>query len=287
MEKKPTAFGGAVALPVFLVSLPFTFLPVLLPMLTQEMGYSTLQMTTLFSLYSLTVLLVRLAVGRMNDRKGPAGMLAAAALVYALAYGLMALATGFIPLLLGRLAQGLAGVMLTLSLYSMVAERRKDLGGNLGYFDNLKSQAGLLGVLLCFFALRNRTLLEGWPRIMGFSAIAAAAGGLFALLRLRGAAIQSAPAAAKAEPAAIPAYTTWSKRIWLFNALLNLLAAMTNVLLVPYMTARYQADMWFVAWPFSFHSSSSPLAAGFWGALRSSLGTGAARGSPFYSRPLP
>lgn len=74
------------AVPLFLVSLPLTFMDVLLPIYTMELGYKPIQVTGLFSVFSFFLVVMRLFIGKMTDRQGRKTIFLTGILLYALSY---------------------------------------------------------------------------------------------------------------------------------------------------------------------------------------------------------
>ena len=56
--------------PLLLISLPLTVMDVLLPMYTSALGLTPLQVTGLFSVFSLGLVIMRLITGYVTDKAG-------------------------------------------------------------------------------------------------------------------------------------------------------------------------------------------------------------------------
>lgn len=151
-----------IAIIMILVSLPCIFLDVLLPVYTHELGYSTIQMTMLFSIFSLSTLVMRLLAGRWMDQYSYKPLLLCSLLIYTGAYCTFSITDSLYGLMLGQVLQGMANVILSISIYGIIMHMRDSLAQNIGWIDSLKNLGGLLGVGLCFFILTKYGIILGW-----------------------------------------------------------------------------------------------------------------------------
>ncbi|WP_334075182.1 MFS transporter [Paenibacillus sp. A14] len=224
------------SIPVIIISLPFIFFDVLLPLYTEELGYTTFQFTLLFSVFSLVQLMMRLVLGKLSDKYSRRSIFIASFLFFVAAYFTFAMADQLSLLLTARVLNGIANILLTLSVFGLIADANTNLAQQLGHFDSKRNLGGFIGVGLSFYILSNYELLQGWKVL--FAACGAAA--LLALLY----ALTLRPEEPKRMM--IPQSVVLSpekRKVWTVNVLFRLISSMIIVLLIPYLQAVFKADI--------------------------------------------
>lgn len=224
-------------IPIILISLPYIFFDVLLPLYTNELGYSTFQFTLLVSVFSLSQLIMRLLLGKMSDRYSRRSIFIASLLCFIFAYAAFAAADSLAVLVTARVINGAASILLTLSIFGIITDAGGSYAQSLGRYDSNRNLGGFIGVGLCYFILSRFELLSGWSVLF-------AACGAAAALALGYTVFTPAPVEAK-RPVSAPrsALPPEKRKVWFVNILFCLLSSMITVILIPYLQDVFAADM--------------------------------------------
>lgn len=110
------------SLPLLLISLPLTVMSILLPMYTTALGLTPLQVTGLFSVFSLGLVVMRLFIGYVSDKVGRKPVFILGLIVYTLSYFIYSNAKIISLIYIGRGLQAIAAVLISISSYSMIAD---------------------------------------------------------------------------------------------------------------------------------------------------------------------
>lgn len=137
--------------PLLLISLPLTVMDVLLPMYTSTLGLTPLQVTGLFSVFSLGLIIMRLITGYVTDKAGRKPVFIFGLMFYALSYVFYSNAKTMPLIYIGRGLQAIASASISISTCSMIADMNmKNNAHNFGRINSYTDKGGLLGVILCF-----------------------------------------------------------------------------------------------------------------------------------------
>ncbi len=150
--------------PLFLWSLPFTFLYFWLPIVSKDLGANALGVGGLFSAFTLATLVLRPIVGRALDRFGRRIFLVIALLIYAASMTVFAAADSLGSLYAARLIQGVGSALLWSAVYTIVTDLapRGESGKALGQVNQTITRGGFVGMFIALtlsFSLRGNT---GW-----------------------------------------------------------------------------------------------------------------------------
>jgi MFS family permease len=171
--KRPTA---SLYLPVLLVSLPLAFLRFGLPVYGKALGANALAIGGLFSALTVTMIVMRPAVGWGLDRFGRKRFFVAALVFFAVAWALFAYASTLASLYLARLVQGSALSLLWVSVRTIVADMAdpEDRGRAMGRINQAASLGQLYGALAGFAVISLIPAENAWPLVFAGYAIVAA-----------------------------------------------------------------------------------------------------------------
>lgn len=173
------------SLPLLLISLPLTVMNVLLPIYTSALGLTPLQVTGLFSVFSLGLVIMRLFIGHIADRAGRKPVFVIGLLFYALSYFIYSNAKTISFIYIGRSLQAIAAAFISISTYSMIADlNMKNNAHSFGKVDSYSEQGGLLGIILCFYILNTPKLVDGWSSLFMVCTIAAIIAVIYSLISL-------------------------------------------------------------------------------------------------------
>jgi MFS transporter, DHA1 family, multidrug resistance protein len=146
---------------LFLVSLPLFFINFALPIQAKELGASALEIGALFSLFTVSLLLVRPVVGFGLDRFGRRVFIVTAVCFYVVANGLYAYAGSVAEMYVARFLQGIGAAFLLISVDTITADLtdEHDRTASLGRNIEIQSRASIVGTTLGF------TLLGAMPLV--------------------------------------------------------------------------------------------------------------------------
>lgn len=242
-----------IAAPVILVSLPCIIFEGLLPLYTEQLNFTTFEMTLLFSVYALSGLIMRLIIGSMSDRFSRRMLLLLSLSAYGTAYLVLAGAVTMPQLMAARFIQGAAGILLSISAVGLILDGNDRFAQGMGRFDSNRNFGGMIGVGAAFLVFMNHDLLSGWKLFFLCSAGAAVLGLFYCIWKV-------GPAVKKPSSRPKPvAFTKEKQRIWIFNLFLCLLLSMIGVLLIPFLKASFDLDMMELATVFFLPMIASSL----------------------------
>jgi MFS transporter, DHA1 family, multidrug resistance protein len=165
---------------LLLVSLPTGIISFVLPIYGKQLGASAVEIGLLFSVFSLTTLLLRPLVGIGLDRHGRHWFLVSGLAISGLAMIGFAFSTTLTDLVLTRILQGVASAFLVLAVSAIVADLagEENRGSAFGSVSQSTNQGGLIGTFIGFTVLFSMSFETGW-RLLFFLYAAA---GLFSAL---------------------------------------------------------------------------------------------------------
>lgn len=226
-----------IALSIVLVSLPCLVFGAILPVYTKNQGYSVFQLTLLFSVFSCSELFMRVFIGKISDRYSRYVILCVSVLLYGLAYLMLSGAQNLIYLMIARMIQGAAGILLTISAVSFITAEHGNFASGFGRYSRSRNLGGLIGIGLAFYLFSRSQFLEGWKNLFVISAVSCLASFIFMVSRKKDLVAQPVIPSQKV------VYTRLEQKIWLLNMLYCIVSSLAGVLIIPYMMAVYDVDM--------------------------------------------
>lgn len=159
--------------PIFLASLGFTFLAFGLPIYSKSLGATALAIGGLYSVFTVTTVVVRPLVGRALDRYGRRPILLAGFAGYVLAMTTFALASTLDDLYLARIFQGLASALLWISVNTIVADLSppQERGRLMGCIGETSARSEITGMFMAFLLLSILPEEVTWTAIFGVFAV--------------------------------------------------------------------------------------------------------------------
>jgi MFS family permease len=172
--------------PLLLISFPSVFLTFSLPILAKNMGASAVEIGALFSLFTISLMVLRPLVGMGLDRYGRRPFFIAALFVYGMANLIFSMSHSLDWLYLGRLVQGIGASLLFISIDTITADLTEPEGRAEAMGKNIEKQTrgGMYGAFLGFTLLGMLEMQAAWSAsFAGFGLLALLCAGL-ALRRL-------------------------------------------------------------------------------------------------------
>ena len=226
------------SLPLLLISLPLTVMDVLLPVYTSALGLTPLQITGLFSVFSLGIIIVRPIIGYIADKIGRKPIFVFGLLFYALSYVIYSNAKMILLIYIGRGLQAIASAFISISTYSMIADlNMKNNAHNFGKVDSYSEKGGLLGILLCFYVLNTPKLVDGWSNLFMICSISAITAVIYSIAFLK-----------ETKPISNKEFLSISlpfkkNKIIMFNLIIRIFTSIVSAIFVLYLQSRFNSNL--------------------------------------------
>lgn len=226
------------SLPLLLLSLPLTVMDVLLPVYTSALGLTPLQVTGLFSVFSLGIIIVRPIIGYIADKIGRKPIFVFGLIFYALSYIIYSNAKMILLIYIGRGLQAIASAFISISTYSMIADlNMKNNAHNFGKVDSYSEKGGLLGILLCFYVLNTPKLIDGWSNLFMICSISAIIAVIYSIAFLK-----------ETKPISNKEFSSISlpfkkNKIIMFHLMIRIFTSVISAIFVLYLQSRFNSNL--------------------------------------------
>ena len=153
--------------PILLGCLGFGFLWFALPVYSKILGASALEIGGMFSIFSLTIALLRPFIGIASDKMGRKYFFVAALVCYAASMVIFSLANNIIELYAGQIVSGFGSAMMIISAYTMATDLAapEEWGKSVGRIDEAIAKGNLIGGIAGFLLISNLPKNLGWQII--------------------------------------------------------------------------------------------------------------------------
>lgn len=170
-------------LPILLVSLPFGILSFLLPIYGKRVDAGAFEIGWLFSIFSITILVVRPIVGKAIDRYGRRKFFIASLFFYSASLVFFAFASTMTLLYIARFFQGIGSSLMWISAYAIAADMvgEENRGQVYGRIDESNAKGALFGAFFGFYFLAEFPFEQGWFYLFLIYAFIAAFAGYIAI----------------------------------------------------------------------------------------------------------
>jgi MFS family permease len=154
---------------IFLISLPFFILGLILPVYGKQIGASVVEIGLFFSVFSLMTVILRPVVGWGLDRFGRRPFFIAGAAGYAITMVSYAFIDQVWGILLARIFQGIASSFLWLAASAITADEagEQERGSAFGRVTQASTQGSIVGVFVGFTLLNARLSINGQETFFG------------------------------------------------------------------------------------------------------------------------
>jgi MFS family permease len=239
---------------IFLISLPFFIMGLILPLQSKGVGANALQIGLIFSVFSFMSILLRPILGWALDHFGRRLFYVTGTFVYVLSMVGFAYSQHVAGMVLARVLQGIASALVWLSASAIIADvsGESNRAHAFGGLAQATTRGSILGAFIAFtlynapFAKNIVPGMDPWTLLFLVFAASAALGFLLSLARLP-----------ETNPHTSRAITftpiVWS-RTWVLLLLVTLVTAaawsMTSPILILFLQERLHASVNTIAWAF-------------------------------------
>ena len=239
---------------VFLVSMPFFILGLMLPVYGAQLGASVVEIGLFFAAFSLMTVLLRPVVGWGLDRWGRRGFFLAGVAGYALTMFGFALIDQVWGIVLARICQGIASSLLWLAASAMTADSAGEQarGSAFGGITQAGSQGSIIGTFLGFTLLNARISINGQVTQLGSWTLLFVVFGAISLVAFF-LALRSLPETRPPASDGAPTPIRWSQT-WVLLLLVTLVtgasAAMISPILIIFLQQKLAVGVETLSWAF-------------------------------------
>ncbi|MDM8128796.1 MFS transporter [Paraclostridium benzoelyticum] len=129
-----------------------------------ELKVDAVEITGLFSVISLILILTRPILGKLVDDFGRKPILIFSCIFFAISYAIFSISNTAITLYIARIFQGIATASMTISTYTIISDttKEKNFSEAFGSIHSYKSLGYLYGCIIAFSILSFMRFTQGW-----------------------------------------------------------------------------------------------------------------------------
>ena len=235
--------------PVFFGSVAFVFLNFGLPIYAKSLGADAVEIGGMYTAFTLTMLLIRPVVGWALDRYGRRWFFTFAFLFYALAMYTFSGANSLGDFYLARFLQGIGASLMWVSARTIIADLTTtgDRGRQMGRLTSVSVQGGMLGGFYGFTLIGMLPIAEAWQIAFAGYAVAALAGFVISVWRVKETGGPTDIAAGDLPPIKLEPLLI---RLLLIVALSNFASALIEPIYLIYLQDKFDLSIWSLAFAF-------------------------------------
>lgn len=149
---------------MLLTSLPLGVMSFLIPIYSKKLNMNAVEITGLFSVISLILILTRPILGKLVDDFGRKPILIFSCIFFAISYAIFSISNTAITLYVARIFQGIATASMTISTYTIISDttKEKNFSEAFGSIHSYKSLGYLYGCIISFSILSFMRFTQGW-----------------------------------------------------------------------------------------------------------------------------
>lgn len=259
-----------ISFPVFLISLPLAAMNVLLPIFTTRLGLTPVQVTGLFSVFSLGLVIFRIIIGHVSDRVGRKPIFISGIVFYLLSYFIYSKAETIPLIYSARGLQSIAAVFTSISTYSMIADmNNRNNAHNFGKLNSYTEKGGLVGIALSFVFLHNNRLVVGWGYLFTACTLAVIVALIYSIFNT----IETKAAPSNSTDIKIKFLLAPPKsKIVAFNLIARIFTSIVFSIFVLYLQMKFNSDLLEIALAFILPSLVSAFASPYIGKVSDNIG---------------
>ncbi|MEG0308972.1 MAG: MFS transporter [Clostridium sp.] len=172
--------------PIILTSLSAGVMSFLLTIYSKELNMNAIEITGLFSVLSLVLLIMKPIIGKASDKFGRRPILITAMVGYAIAYGVFSMADSSIEIYIARILQGFAAALMTISTYAIISDTTKEenFSEGFGKRSSASSTGILYGIILTFIVFSSTKFMKAWQILFIIFSLAAIYGAFYVIKKV-------------------------------------------------------------------------------------------------------
>lgn len=145
---------------VYYISFPLSFIGFMLPIYALELGASAIEVGILYTVFSLSALILKPFVGRFIDRKGRKTGFIFGCIGYLTMLLLLFASNGYNYILAARIVQSIASSFAWISINAMITDvsEEDEISKNFGILDKLCNKGAIIGAVIGFALFFNQII---------------------------------------------------------------------------------------------------------------------------------
>ena len=136
----------------------------LIPIYSKKLNMNAVEITGLFSVISLILIIMRPILGKFVDKFGRKPILICSCIFFAISYAIFSVSNTVTLLYIARIFQGVATASMTISTYTIISDitKEENLSKSFGKINSYKSIGCLYGCIISFLISSFMRFTQGW-----------------------------------------------------------------------------------------------------------------------------